>query len=301
MKHLTQTEMNNIKNTVDLHIHTTASDGSDSPARVVKRAKSLGLEVISITDHDTVKGLTEAMRYDGDGIRIITGIEFSCHRYDGEFGFDCHILGYGFDPENEHIKRAIEHGREMRFAKLEARIRYLVDQHGIVLDDEEIEELRSYNSVAKPHLARVLIKRKLASSVGDAIDRYLKGAKFPDDRIDAREAIDAIHAAGGVAIYAHPLGGEREPRIGCGMLFLRLRSLKKLGINGVEAYYSRYDEKDRSTILSQAADMELLVSSGSDYHGENKTVRLGELSADGIEVSRDSVTLLRKLTKMKKL
>lgn len=280
----------------DLHLHTTASDGSDSPAELLGKARAIGLSTVSITDHDTLNGLLEAMSLATEEIEIITGIEFSCHAYVGD-GFDCHILGYGFDPQNEAMKNAIEHGRMMRFAKLEARIEYLARNFGIVLSESEIGELRSYNAVAKPHLARVLMRRGLADSVAEAIDKYLKGAKFPDDRIDASEAINAIHAAGGVAIYAHPLGGERERRLTPCELISRVEALDSLGIDGLEAYYSRYDKTDRELLLRVASDKKMLVSAGSDYHGENKTVKLCELSSDGETVNISDVSVLSQIRK----
>jgi len=283
-------------NAVDLHMHSNASDGSDAPHELVEKAKALGIKTISITDHDTLDGLISAMRFDGDGIGIITGIEFSCHAYVGD-GFDCHILGYGFDVDNEDMRLAIDHGRRMRFAKLEARIKYMRENFGIVFSDAEICELRSYNSVAKPHIARILMRNGLAHSVGDAIEKYLKGAKFPDDRIDAKEAIDAIHAAGGVAVYAHPLGGERERRLTPCELFCRVKALTSLGIDGLEGYYSRYNESDREIILRAARENDMLISAGSDYHGENKTVKLGEISVDGLVVSELDITVLRKLNR----
>ena len=280
--------------TADLHLHTTASDGSDTPATLVAKAKELGLEVISITDHDTLAGLEEALSLSNEDIEIIPGIEFSCHAY-VENGFDCHILGYGFDKDNEAMRAAIEHGRQMRFAKLESRITYLKDNFDITLSDDEIAELRSYNSVAKPHIARILIRRGLAESVADAIDKYLKGAKFPDDRIDAGEAIDAIHRAGGVAVYAHPIGGERERRLLPYEAILRIKALKELGIDGIEVYYSRYSEKDQEFLKTIAFTESLYMSAGSDYHGENKTVKLGEICAEERCINPDNVSVLKKI------
>ena len=276
---------------VDLHLHTTASDGSDTPTELLKKARDCGLDVISITDHDTLLGLLEALKSEKCGLKIITGIEFSTHANVAE-GFDCHILGYGFEPDSEAILAAIEHGRQMRFAKLEARIAYLREKFGISLTDEEISELRSLNSVARPHLARALVKRSLAASIGEAIDKYLKGDNFPDDRIDSKEAIDAIHEAGGVAVYAHPLGGEREKRLTPCEVYERISTLKELGIDGIEAYYSRYDSSDEDVLLDIAKRLNLCVSAGSDYHGENKTVRLADLSNDGREVRLGQVTVI---------
>ena len=282
--------MNNFER-IDLHLHTTASDGSDTPSQLVEKAREAGITVMAITDHDTIEGLRTVEV--PDGIRVINGIEFSCHSEEGDF--DCHILGYGFDTDNESLLRAITHGREMRLFKLDRRIEYLDRTFGIRLSDSEIAELRSYNSVAKPHLARILIRRGLATSVADAIDRYLKGAKFPDDRIDAKEAIDAIHDAGGISVYAHPLGGERERRLTPCEVFERILTLKSLGIDGLEAVYSRYNKEERELLMSIAREHSLTVSAGSDYHGENKTVRLGELSSDGDVCDVGKISILERL------
>lgn len=267
-------------NKIDLHLHTTASDGSDTASELLKLACEAGLEVISITDHDTILGLTEAMKITNNKVKLITGIEFSCH-FSGETDFDCHILGYGFDPSSEHISRAIEHGRQMRLAKLNLRIEYLKEKWGIVFNDEEIAWLYSLNSAARPHLARLIIDRGLADSVADAIDKYLKGDGFPDDRIDALEAIEAIRLSGGVSVYAHPIGGERERRLGMDEVLPRIVALKSIGLMGLECYYSRYSKEEERMLLSIAEAHGLLTSAGSDYHGRNKTVPFGALCSDG--------------------
>lgn len=279
---------------VDMHLHTTASDGSDSPAVLIEKAKAQGIAIMSITDHDTLVGIKEALMLGDVGVKIITGIEFSCC-VAGDTGFDCHILGYGFDINSDAIARAVNHGREMRLLKLEKRIEYLRDAFGIEFSTEEIQELRSYNSVAKPHLARLIIKHGLADSIADAIDKYLKGIKFPDDRIDASEAIDAIREAGGVSVYAHPLGGERERRLSIDELTPRVNALLRLGIGGLECYYSRYSTEESSALVHLAKDLGLVASAGSDYHGENKTVPLGLISVDGDVVTIEEITLLKAL------
>ena len=263
----------------DLHLHTTASDGSDTPCELLVACREAGLTVISVTDHDTLNGCIEAMEIPQNDLKIITGIEFSCHNY-GEVDFDCHILGYGFDPSSPELLGAIAHGRQMRLTKLEARLKYLEERRGIVFDEEELEWLRSLNSAAKPHLARLIVKRGLAESISDAIDNYLKGTSFPDDRIEAGEAISAIIAAGGIPVYAHPIGGERERRLTHAELAERVDALIPLGLGGLECYYSRYSEEDEKILIDLAKSRGLLVSAGSDYHGKNKTVELARLCSD---------------------
>lgn len=279
---------------VDLHLHTTASDGSDTPCELIRKAKEAGIEVISITDHDTIVGLAEAIGQRKNGVKIITGIEFSCCFF-GVGGFDCHILGYGFDPEHPKLLSAITHGRQMRLAKLGARLMYLKNVFGIEFTEDEIGWLHSLNSVARPHLAQLIIKRGLADSVAEAFDKYLKVDGFPDDRIDAGEAIDAILAAGGIPVYAHPLGGEREARLDPDELSRRVGALLPLGLKGLECLYSRYSVKESELLISLARKHDLLVSGGSDYHGKNKTVELGSLCADKAVTDYSSITVLDKL------
>lgn len=280
---------------VDLHLHTTASDGSDTPRELVRLAKDKGLSVIAITDHDTIAGLSELTDEDKEGIKLITGIEFSCYFKGKKGGFNCHILGYGFDTECEELQAAIAHGRQMRLFKLEARLEYLKSTFDIEFSDDEISELRGYNSVAKPHLAALIVKHGLAVSIDEAIDKYLLGAKFPDDRIPAAEAISAISAAGGISVYAHPLGGEREKRIDKDTLERRVLRLKGAGLDGVECYYSRYNEQDSEVIRAIAEEHGMCISAGSDYHGKNKTVPLGEISASGGGVDITKITVLTEI------
>lgn len=263
----------------DLHLHTTASDGSDTPSELLAIAKAAGLTVISITDHDTLAGCIEAVKIPQNGVKVITGIEFSCHHY-GECDFDCHILGYGFDVNSPSLLNAIEHGREMRLRKLKSRLEYLESHIGISFEENEISWLYSLNSVAKPHLAELIVKHGLADGISDAIQKYLKGDAFPDDRIDAKEAIEAILLAGGVPVYAHPLGGETEKRLTGEEVEPRIEALKSIGLMGLECYYSRYSSDEQALLSALAEERGLLTSAGSDYHGKNKTVVLGSLSSD---------------------
>lgn len=271
----------------DLHLHTTASDGSDTPSELIALAREAGLTVISVTDHDTLEGSIAAVSIPQADVKIITGIEFSCHHF-GTEDFDCHILGYGFDPESPELLAAIAHGRQMRLMKLEARLEYLADRHNIVFDKEELEWLHSLNSAARPHLAGLIVKRGLAECIADAIDLYLKGDNFPDDRIDAGEAIRAIIAAGGIPVYAHPIGGEREKRLTLSEFEPRVDALIKLGLGGLECYYSRYSREDEALLISFAKSRGLYVSAGSDYHGRNKTVELARLCSDADTDAREA-------------
>ena len=273
----------------DLHLHTTASDGSDAPIELLAIAKEAGIEVISITDHDTLAGCIEVINMPQNDVKVITGIEFSCHYHNDE-DFDCHILGYGFDPESPELLAAINHGREMRLAKLHARLEYLESRFGMRFSEEELSWLHSLNSAAKPHLAGLIVNRGFADSIADAIDKYLKGDGFPDDRIDASLAIRSIISAGGIPVYAHPIGGEREKRLTKEELIPRVKALVSVGLQGMECYYSRYSSADEELLSRIAKENGLHISAGSDYHGKNKTVVLGRLCSEGdIELSETSL------------
>lgn len=283
-------------NTADLHLHTTASDGSDTPKELIAKAKARGIEVVAISDHDTLVGSLEVINLPYDGVKVVTGIEFSCYHY-GECDFDCHVLGYGFDPSHEAILGAIRHGREMRLFKLEARLKYLKEHFDISFSDSDIEWLHSLNSVARPHLGQLLIRYGYVADMSEAFDKYLKVGGFPDDRIDAGEAIEAIKRSGGVAVYAHPIGGEREKRLTKEEVAKRIDALINIGLDGLECYYSRYSEDDEAMLVGIAKEKGLLVSGGSDYHGENKTVKLGVLRSDEGEIKADKITVLSALSK----
>ena len=278
---------------VDLHIHTTASDGTDSPAAVVRKYRERGIETVSITDHDTVVGIDEARASLPDGMRLINGVEFSSLVL-GADGFRCHILGYGIDTESEAIRFALKEGPRKRREKLYGRLDYIKNGFGISFSAEELSELESLNAVSKLHIAKLLVKHGHAETSGGAIDRYM-GKKAPDDRIDAALAIESIIAAGGVPVYAHPIGGEREERLCAAELYRRAEILHGMGVIGLEAYYSRYTATDRAPILDTAKRLSMLVSGGSDYHGENKTVPLGCLDADGLEIPESCITVLGKI------
>ena len=191
----------------------------------------------------------------------------------------------------EPVRLAIGEGMRKRREKLYARLDYISNCFGIRFSEGEVRELESYNAVSKLHIARLLIKHGYAENIGEAIDKYM-GVKAPDDRIDAALAIDAILASGGVPVWAHPIGGEREPRLDAIELLRRAEILHGMGVKGLEGYYSRYTSDDRAPILNAAQRLGMALSGGSDYHGRNKTVPFGLLDADGAEIDPSFITVL---------
>lgn len=221
------------------------------------------------------------------GVGYIRGVEFSCVSPGGK----CHILGYGFDPEHPAFRAALGEGAQLRQEKLENRIVHLREKFGIRLTAEEEQWLRSLKSPGKPHLGKLLVKRGLADELSTAIKAYLSGVPGRD-RIDSKTAIDAILAAGGIPVWAHPLGGEGEKRLTPEKFEALLAHLLICGIRGLECRYSRYERSEIEFLLDCARAQGLTPTGGSDYHGVNKQgLELGNLSADGTDFAIDTEEL----------
>ncbi len=276
-------------NTVDLHIHTTASDGSDSPAGLLENLKKAGITTFSVTDHDTIDGALEVEKLLPDDFRFIRGIEFSCETPAGK----CHILGYGFDPADEVFQATLNEGNTLRQEKLETRIRYLHDALGITLTAEEASWLRSLKSPGKPHFGQIVVDRGIAPTIDEAIQKYINPCKVLRDRIDGSTAVSAILHAGGIPVWAHPLGGEGEKRLTVEKFQAQLDYLMDQGIRGLECFYSRYSQADIDFLTAHAQRYNLLISGGSDYHGTNKRdLHPGLLNDANSPVSPAHITLL---------
>ena len=260
---------------LDLHIHTTASDGSDTPLELAGKVDAAGLRLFSVTDHDTIDGALEMEGLLPDGVRYIRGVEFSCVSPAGK----CHILGYHYDPDHPAFRAALAEGRQLRLGKLERRLEKLRREYAIELTDAELRWLYSRNSPGKPHLGRILLDRGLAPTLDSAIRTFLKDVPGRD-RIEAKTAVEAILASGGFPVWAHPLGGEGEKRLTPEKFEGLLTALTGYGIRGLECRYSRYSAHEAAFLEERAKKLGLAVTGGSDYHGKNKTgIALGQLGS----------------------
>ena len=258
---------------VDLHIHTTASDGADLPRVLAEKIAAAGLELFSVTDHDTIAGALEMEKIVPDGVRYIRGVEFSCVSPAGK----CHILGYGYDPNHPALLEALAEGRRLRLEKLDRRLEQLRRDHGIELTEAERSWLLSLGSPGKPHLGQIIRNRGLAPDLDGAIRGLIRDVPGRD-RIEAKMAIGAITAAGGFPVWAHPLGGEGEKRLTEEKFESQLETLLGYGLRGLECRYSRYGRKESEFLLDHAARLGLTPTGGSDYHGSNKKdIQLGQL------------------------
>ena len=276
----------------DLHVHSNNSDGSDSVENLVKEIKKANLEIFALTDHDTIAGCIEITKYIPENIKFIPSIELTCQTGD----IKCHILGFNCNPADEKLNALIQKGKELRRKKLETRLDYIKNVLHIDLTNDELNWLYSRKSVVKTHLANLLVKRKMAKTNVEAMQKYLDGIKTGKTRFSIEEAIDAIVTSGGIPVWAHPLGGEGEKHIAHEKFMPRLEKMIAYGIKGLECYYSRYTLEEVKFLINCANSNNLLISGGSDYHGTNKeNIQLAKLNVDSTPIDAENLTVLKYL------
>lgn len=257
----------------DLHMHTTVSDGTDTPELIVKNVKAAGIGFFSVTDHDAVKtgSIIKSLLKDKDPV-FIPGVEFSCRDEKGKY----HVLGYGFDPENPALLEVVKHGHDLRMSKVTVRLDFLAKEFGFTFPDDEIKKLLSADNPGKPHIGNLMVKYGYAETKEQAIKEYVDKMRFKAGHISPEEAINGIIKGGGVAVLAHPFYGSGDEIIIGDEMDERMRRLVGMGIEGIEAFYSGFSAKLRRDALALAEKYDLLVTAGSDYHGSNKLVKLGD-------------------------
>ena len=278
---------------IDLHMHSTASDGKDSPAALLEKIKSLGIRCFALTDHDTIDGAREMEKLiasdDSKDIVFIRGIEFSCITSAGK----CHILGYGYDWDNAAFQAVLAKSAALRRRKLEQRLDFLRKEYQIEFGEDDIEKMRGMKSVGKPHLAELMIKMGLVDSVAEGIDKYIDHCPTLDSRMPADEVIRAIHSANGISVWAHPRGGVGERARSDEEFQAQLKHLTDCGLQGLECFYSRYSKEETEKLAACAMERGLYISGGSDYHGRKKYPPIGTLNADGVSVDAKQLSVLQ--------
>lgn len=262
---------------LDLHMHTTDSDGTDTPEEILRKVKEAGISLFSITDHDTLKGcMTVGKLLAEDDPVFLTGVEFSCQDELGKY----HILGYGYDPDAEAVRTLVENGHYNRMVKLKLRLDFLREEFGFVFTEDEVAHLFALNNPGKPHIAHCMVNHGYADSITEAFDLYLNKLSLRYDYLRPEEAIRGILKSYGVPVLAHPAFGNGTQRIRGQALDRRIRRLVDFGLEGVEAFYSGFSDDIRQEVLSCADHYGLYVTAGSDYHGLNKTICLGDTGLD---------------------
>jgi len=252
---------------IDLHCHSTASDGTFSPTQVVKLAADRGLSALSLTDHDTIAGIDEAAAAaQAAGIDFLPGIEISA-----EFPHPAtlHLLGYGIDPKSAKLRNLTDTllaGRDNRNPKIIARLQEL----NVSITMDEVEQQAGGNVIGRPHIAAILMRKGYVSSIKQAFDKYLAPgglAYFDKERLSPPLAIDMIRQSGGIAVLAHPsqLRTQNDAQ-----LETILKNLIDLGLQGIEVIHSDHDQAWVTKCIALARRYNLLQTGGSDFHGTNK-------------------------------
>ena len=276
----------------DLHIHSNFSDGSDTIPELIKNIKVAGINIFALTDHDTIGGLSEIAKHLPNDIKFIKGVELTCKTKD----IKCHILGYNINPKNKKLNDLIAQGKILRRNKLEKRITYLKEVWNIQLTKEELDWLYSRPSVVKTHFANILVNRGLSDNNLDVMKKYLDGCKTGNSRFDGDEAIQIIKDARGIPVWAHPLGGEGEKHLSEEEFLPKLKTMIASGIQGLECYYSRYNQQEIEFLISCAKENNLFITGGSDYHGNNKkNITLAKLNVDNTPVDGNNLTIINTL------
>ena len=277
---------------VDLHMHSRASDGSDWIPGLLRKIQKLGIRTFALTDHDTIKGVQRMEKIVPDGIRFIKGIELSCKTEVAK----CHILGYNYDLKQKEFLDFVAEAYGVRINKTHNRLRYMEEEFGFRFTAGEKEA--QLKNPGKLQL-KLLLEKKLRqlhpeAEPVDIFATYFKN--LPSGRVDAARAIRAIKNAGGIAVWAHPLGGTGEKRLTKEQFAAQLQTLKEVGIAGLECYYSEYTAEESEMLRQAAMEQGLLISGGSDYHGTNKKhLHLGMLNKDDEVIKDSQLTILEKL------
>jgi predicted metal-dependent phosphoesterase TrpH len=254
---------------IDLHIHSTASDGSLTPSEILVTAVQMGLKAIAITDHDTLSGSAAAIAGGiPPGLGFLTGIEISAGAPEGyRVNGSVHILGYGIDPDHMKLNallNILKGARENRNPQIIDRLNAL----GMNLDAGELDRIVGEATAGRPHIAQLMMKKGIVASIDDAFDRFLgkhRPAYVEKFRVPMAEAISTIRDAGGIAVLAHPyLTGLTDPKT----FEAFLQTLITMGLGGIEALYPGHTEAATAEYCRLARKYDLIISGGTDFHGE---------------------------------
>lgn len=267
---------------IDLHIHSTASDGSLPPHDILALAIELGLKAISLTDHDSVDGIKALLKTGASpAIELLTGVEISaCPPPAFNLSGSMHILGYGINVDDKKLNEMLDDQQQARINRTPQIIARLNDL-GIALSVSDIQAQTGNKQIGRPHIAQWMVRNGHAGSIDEAFDRYIgKGrpAYVEKSRIPMADAIQQIRAAGGLAVLAHPGLLDINEKDGYEQLLVELMSM---GLQGVEVYYPAHSARQQASFEHLAHKLGLLISGGSDFHGDiNPEIHLGTGKGD---------------------
>jgi 3',5'-nucleoside bisphosphate phosphatase len=257
---------------IDLHTHTTYSDGTDTPAQLINKALAAGISIIGLTDHDSISGWQEATDALRTGISLVPGAEISCQTPDG---ISVHILGLLFDSNNSELMNTLEKTRENRHSRME-KIIARINEAGIdITMDDVLEQLSDGATLGRPHLADALVKKGIVASRDEAFTQMLhNNSKYYVSHYSPtpETAIKLIKAAGGVSVIAHPMASHRGRTISLDTF----GSIIQAGLDGIEVDHRDHSPDEKSQLIKLANESNLVMTGASDYHGNGKLNTLGE-------------------------
>ncbi|WP_375476819.1 PHP domain-containing protein [uncultured Jatrophihabitans sp.] len=262
---------------IDLHTHSSASDGTDSPAQLMRAAAAAGLDVVAITDHDTTAGWAEAFANRPAGLTVVPGIEMSCV-YRGERRISLHLLGYFADPANDELQAEwarLRDGRLIRGRQMADNL----EAAGYPISWAQVSALANGAPIGRPHLGRALVEAGVVPDV-DAAFRELLSSRQPyyvrKADSDVFDAIRLICGAGGLPVFAHPLARRRGPVVSDEVV----AQMAAAGLVGLEVDHPDQDPDDRADAARLARDLDLIPTGSSDYHGTNKRTPIAACTTD---------------------
>ena len=257
---------------IDLHTHTSYSDGTDTPAQLINKALAAGISIIGLTDHDSISGWQEATDALRTGISLVPGAEISCQTPDG---ISVHILGLLFDSNNSELINTLEKTRENRHGRME-KIIARINEAGIdITMDDVLEQLSDGATLGRPHLADALVKKGIVASRDEAFTQMLhNNSKYYVSHYSPtpEAAIKLIKAAGGVSVIAHPMASHRGRTIS----LETFGSIIQAGLDGIEVDHRDHSPEEKSQLIKLANESNLVMTGASDYHGNGKLNTLGE-------------------------
>ncbi len=279
---------------IDLHMHTTYSDGTDTLEKLIDNVIEAGVTFFSITDHDTAKACRKVLRTEelkqkilNANIKFVCGIEFSCI-YKGR---KVHILAYDINPNHE-VVRKLEQKLKDLFKEKDVYRSLEIEKDGYVFSDKSKEFLNSRINIRTPDVARCLFDDGYFDDF-EAACQYVKAIKYPKEYLfDAVEVVEEMSKIGAKVVWAHSIYGLNQSHISFERVEEIICELKPLGLQGLECYYSLYNKEEIEMLLKIARKYDLLITCGSDYHGKNKKIQLLERSVDGTKTREEDINII---------
>lgn len=280
---------------IDLHLHTTCSDGTDSVEKLIDNVLNAGINYFAITDHDTASGCRKVLASDelkqkihNANATFVAGIEYSCI-YKGR---KVHILAYDINPNSKEVFELEQKLKDLMKEKDIYRFK-AIEEAGFKLSDESMDFLNSRLNIRDPDMANCLVKEGYFDNIKEAIQTFLKKIDYPRKYLyDAVEVVQKMASSGAKVVWAHSIYGLNQRPISFEQVEEFAKELKEYGLQGLECYYSLYNKEEIENLCKIAEKLGLYITCGSDYHGKNKEVKIGARSADETPVDEKKIKII---------